>query len=149
MLILGSMPGEESLRRRQYYAHPQNQFWRILGELLGAARELEYMRRLEILQQQRIALWDVARICVRAASSDATIRAAVANDISGLLAREPAIGAVLCNGTKAHELFVRLVAAALPRPVRVERLPSTSPANASMPYARKLALWRRAIASPS
>jgi len=147
VLILGSMPGEESLRRQQYYAHPQNQFWPILGVLTGASPELPYAQRLDRLQRAHVALWDVARVCRRHASSDATIRDAEANDIQGLLAAEPTIATVLCNGSTAHAMFLRLVLPRLERPVRIVGLPSTSPAHAALSRAQKTARWRRALTS--
>lgn len=147
VLILGSMPGEESLRRNEYYAHPRNLFWDFMGELFGAGRELPYAERLARLRQHRIALWDVAHSCRRSGSLDSRIdmTSVAANDFATLLVRCPAIAHVFFNGRKAAELFDRLVA-----PVLGERaqtmlftvLPSTSPANASLPASQKLAQWR-------
>ena len=149
VLIVGSLPGEASLRARQYYAHPQNQFWTILGELAGASKDLAYDRRLARLVAARIALWDVARTCLREASSDASMRDVVPNDFVRLFRASPTLATVLCNGGKAHAMFVRLVLPALARagitPV-VARLPSTSPAHASLRPAEKLARWREALA---
>ena len=152
VLVLGSMPGAESLRRWQYYAHPRNQLWPILGELVGAGRELPYARRLARLRAARIALWDVARTCLRDASADATIADVVPNDFVALLRKAPSIERVLCNGGKAFDMFTRLVLpglehASLARPA--VRLPSTSAAHAARDYAAKLAAWRAALSAAS
>ena len=152
VLILGSMPGEESLRRQQYYANPRNAFWRIMGALLNpeldVAPELPYGARLALLQQRRVALWDVAHRCRRVASADATLRDVEPNAIPALLRRHASIVAVFCNGRTAEQLFRRLVwpevAAHAPQ-VHVGYLPSTSPAHAGMPFARKLAAWRAVL----
>ena len=150
VLVLGSMPGEESLRRQEYYAHPQNQFWRILGQIVGARPDLPYGERLLRLQQARVALWDVVHTCRRDGSADATITDVEPNAIAALLAVTPTIRRVLCNGQKAHDLFVRRIAPQL-APGRVEliRVPSTSPAHAGMRMEQKLAAWRRALVPSS
>jgi TDG/mug DNA glycosylase family protein len=151
LLILGSMPGAVSLAAHRYYAHPYNQFWRIMGALCDAGPELPYEQRLERLQARGIALWDVFASCARPGSLDASIdhASAVVNDVPALLQRCPQIGRICCNGTTSYAAFKRHLAAevALMRPsLRLERLPSTSPANASWSPARKLAAWRAALA---
>ena len=151
LLILGSMPGAVSLAAQRYYAHPYNQFWRIMGALFDAGPDLPYEQRLERLQDRGIALWDVFASCARTGSLDSSIDAAsvVVNDITGLLTRCPQISRICCNGTTAFAAFTRHLGAELAcsRPsLRIERLPSTSPANASWSPARKLAAWRAALA---
>ena len=148
VLILGSMPGEASLRARQYYAFPHNQFWPIMGALFGAGRDLPYARRVARLRAHRIALWDVLRQCERAGSLDgAIVRASeVPNDFVTFFRSHRALRAVFFNGGKAQELFRRHVAPALGAEaahLRYERLPSTSPAHAGLPAAAKLKSWRR------
>ncbi|MBN1268564.1 MAG: DNA-deoxyinosine glycosylase [Kiritimatiellae bacterium] len=148
LLILGTMPGEESLRQRQYYAHPQNAFWHIMGELVGAPREMSYARRLARLRRSRVALWDVAASCRREGSMDQDIEEHTlsANDLQALFRRCPQIRAVFFNGHHAARLFRRFVlpglAAHLQR-LHMETLPSTSPANARLSRAAKLRRWRR------
>lgn len=147
VLILGSMPGEESLRQQQYYAHPRNAFWDIMGELFGAGRELAYADRLARLRKHHVALWDVAYSCQRSGSLDANIdmRSVAANDFAALFAACPAISHVFFNGRKAAELFNRLVMPSLGAPSQTFEfavLPSTSPANASFSAGEKLAQWR-------
>jgi len=146
LLILGSLPGQRSIREQQYYAQPQNAFWRVMGELLGAGPALEYSQRLECLKRHRVALWDVAAAAVRPGSLDASIvHASVAvNDFGAFLAAHRRIERIFFNGAKAAELYRRLVLPRLVEPyasIPTERLPSTSPAHAAMPYARKLEAW--------
>ena len=152
LLILGSMPGVASLRAGEYYAHPHNAFWRIVGELFGIDPGAPYRERLAGLRSVRIALWDVLGSCVREGSLDADIdeSTVVANPIPELLREHPRIRTLCFNGAKAEASFRRHV---LPRLARerarllLHRLPSTSPANASIPYARKLAAWRAACST--
>jgi double-stranded uracil-DNA glycosylase len=148
VLILGSMPGTASLSAQQYYAHPHNQFWSIMGALCGAGWELPYQRRLERLQAHRVALWDVFASCSRRGSLDSAIdhSSAVPNDIPALLRRCPGIRRICCNGTTAYVAFGQHFAATLAHSgMKIERLPSTSPANASWSPARKLEAWRQAL----
>jgi len=150
LLILGSMPGAASLAAGRYYAHPANSFWRILLAALAGGRTLSYPARLRLLEKSRIALWDVLASCVRPGSSDSAIKRSSmrVNDIRGLLARQPGINRIVFNGSKAEECFRRLVLPGLgPRAGRLEllRLPSTSPAHASVTFAAKLRAWRKAL----
>lgn len=143
VLILGSMPGKMSLQQAQYYAHPANAFWKIMGELVGAQPELPYPERLERLRTAGIALWDVLESCERSSSLDAHIRNETANDFAAFFARHPRITRVYFNGGKAEQSFRKFVLGkqALP-PLQLHRLPSTSPAHAGMRYAEKLDAWR-------
>lgn len=146
VLILGSMPGAESLRRQQYYGHPQNFFWGYMGRFFGADPGLPYEERLARLRAAHVALWDVAHRCRRPGSLDSRIETAsvVANDFAGLFAQCPAIHSVFFNGAKSAELFRRLVLPALGQEherLCYEILPSTSPANAAIRPAVKLARW--------
>ena len=144
VLILGSMPGAESLRRREYYAHPHNQFWPIMGALFGATRELPYDARVERLLARGIAVWDVLKHCERAGSLDSSIvrGSEVVNDFGAFFRAHPGIDAIFFNGAKSESVFRREVA--LPgRGMRCTRLPSTSPAHAGLSRAAKLAAWRR------
>lgn len=151
VLILGSMPGTRSLQAAQYYAHPHNLFWEIIADLCCVGRERPYDERLQRLREHRIALWDVARECRRHGSLDGNIRPAsvVPNDFQALFARAPDIHSVFFNGHAAEQLFLRLVAqtlsAAQSQRLTFARLPSTSPAHATLPRAQKKELWQRAI----
>lgn len=148
VLILGSMPGVESLRRKQYYAHPQNQFWTIMGELFGAGREMPYAERVERLLERGVAVWDVLMHCERDGSLDSAIVSGseAVNDFVPFFERHPAIRAVFFNGAKSESLFARHVRPALGAragALRFERLPSTSPTNAGFAPGTKLRAWRR------
>lgn len=143
------MPGAASLARGQYYAHPQNGFWRIMADLAGAPAELPYARRVAALRACGVAVWDVLAECRRAGSLDSAIRRPRCNDIAGLLTRHPQIRAVGLNGGKALQVFRREILPALPPPRRtgleVIPLPSTSPAHARMSWAQKRDSWIAAL----
>lgn len=145
VLVLGSMPGVESLRRAQYYAHPRNAFWPIVGDLFGFDSERPYEERVTALRAARVALWDVLAHCVRPGSLDADIRDEVPNDLPGFLAEHAGVHTIAFNGQKAATAFEKHVAPAIPERLPdlwLERLPSTSPAHASLSRADKLERWR-------
>ncbi len=152
VLILGSMPGAVSLAAHEYYAHPRNAFWRIMGDLIGAGTDLPYARRLEKLKAAGIALWDVIAECHRPGSLDSAIvgESVVANDFSAFLAVHRSIRHVFFNGGAAETKFRRHV---LPQVKNLGlnycRLPSTSPAHAARGYAEKLAAWRVIVEPPA
>ncbi|MBI5891943.1 MAG: DNA-deoxyinosine glycosylase [Nitrosomonadales bacterium] len=148
LLILGSMPGKESLKQNQYYAHPQNAFWKIMGELAGFDPQLPYEERLLKLNEARIALWDVLASCERESSLDTHIRNEETNDFASFFAQHPHITRVCFNGAKAAQSFKRFVSGKqkLP-PLEFVRLPSTSPAHAGLRYEEKLKVWKEAIGS--
>ena len=146
MLVLGSLPGRKSLEMGQYYAQPQNGFWRIMGAIFGAGPSLPYPERLERLIAQRVAVWDVLAAGEREGSLDSAIVPAsiVVNDFAAFFARHADIGFICFNGAKAAELYRRRVSPFLAPPfasLPFRVLPSTSPANASVPFATKLASW--------
>jgi len=144
VLILGLMPGPESLRRKQYYGHPQNAFCGILGDVIGEKIvEKTHDDRLRALLGHRIGLWDVYASCEREGASDTRIRNASHNAIPRLLASHPSIEKVVFNGTKAGSA-ARLIEGN----VACVIAPSTSPAH-TMPYAKKLAAWKRALKAPT
>jgi double-stranded uracil-DNA glycosylase len=147
VLVLGSMPGAMSLRAQQYYAHPQNVFWRILSELLAFDAHADYDRRLAALRAAGIGLWDVLRICDRAGSLDSAIvqGSVEPNDFEKLFTQRPGIARVFFNGTKAEQVFRRMVAPGLSSPVECRRLPSTSSTNARYPFNAKLQAWRPVV----
>jgi len=142
VLILGSMPGEVSLKAAQYYAHPRNAFWRIMGELFGAGLSLPYQERLVVLDGAGIALWDSLRACTRPGSLDSAIRDEEANDFTALFTSFPKITHVFFNGAKSEAAFRRHVLPTLAGSQRVfARLPSTSPAHAGMTVDEKVKRW--------
>jgi hypoxanthine-DNA glycosylase len=147
LLILGSMPGEASLRRQQYYGHRRNAFWPILNALLGIPAGADYDARTRALRAHRIALWDVIAACERRGSLDQAIRAESirVNDFAAFFAAHPGIVRVVFNGATAEREYRRRVLPALPEPQRaiaLQRLPSTSPAHAAMGFDDKLGAWR-------
>ena len=139
VLVLGTLPGEESLRRQQYYAHPRNLFWPIVCALFGATPPADYTERLAFVAAHHIALWDVCEVGERERSADTTIRRERPNAIDRLLDEHPLIRAVAFNGTGARRLHDRH----FPRRPELPylALPSTSPAHATIDFAGKLARW--------
>ena len=137
LLLLGSFPGEESLRQSQYYAHPRNQFWRLLGDVLDTRlAELPYAKRLQTLSRLRIGVWDVITDCERPGSLDGNIRNASLSQFEWLAEHAPKIEVVAMNGRKAGSAETRLSALGYKTLV----LPSSSPAY-TIPYEEKLAAW--------
>ena len=142
-LILGSFPGVASLQAQRYYAHPRNQFWPILSALWGLdLRALPYPERLEVLRERGLGLWDVYARVRREGSLDSAIEAAELNDLAGLRRIAPGLEAVAHNGAESARTMRRLQALGF----AVHRLPSTSPANASWSFERKLNAWAEALA---
>lgn len=145
MLVLGSMPGAASLAAAEYYAHPRNAFWPIMGALFGAGPQLSYRERLQRLNAAGVALWDVIGTCSRAGSLDSAIdpHSIEANDFAGLFAACPHIGHVFFNGSAAETAFRRHVRGRVALPaLHFTRLPSTSPAHAARGFEAKLAAWQ-------
>ena len=147
VLILGSLPGQASLAAGQYYAQPQNAFWRVMGDLFDAGLDRPYDERAARLRAKGIALWDVCAAAVRPGSLDAAIElnSIVTNDFATFFAAHPRIAHVCANGGTAHQLYARRVQPGLPASqaaLPLHRLPSTSPAHARLRYAQKLEHWR-------
>lgn len=145
LLVLGSFPGAASLQAAQYYAHPRNAFWPVMGALLEQPdlAALPYAERLDALRRHCVALWDAVAACRREGSLDTAIEAAEPSDLPHLVARLPRLRAIACNGALAH----RQTLLALGEPaVPVLRLPSTSPAHAGLTLGDKIAAWRAGTA---
>ena len=143
LVVLGSFPGAASLAARQYYAHPRNQFWPLLSALWGVdLTALPYAQRLAVLRERRLGLWDVYASCRRDGSLDSAIEDAQANDLASLRRRAPELRAVAHNGGESARFMRATMALGVP----VVRLPSTSPANASWSFERKLDAWRAVFA---
>lgn len=155
VLVLGSFPGAASLRARQYYAHPQNHFWKILQALwprhpLPPAGTGHYAQRCEWLLARRLGLWDVYESCEREGSLDTAIRNARVNDFARLHGHCPRLAALAHNGAESFRHAPAALAslgAAHPTTIEAVRLPSTSPANASWSFDRKLAAWGELMAA--
>lgn len=146
VLILGSMPGVKSLQAVQYYAHPQNAFWPILGTYCGFAADLPYAQRVQAVCGRGIAVWDVLQSCERAGSLDTAIVGATArpNDLAGFCAKFPTLRGILCNGAKAATTLARSCRS-LPATIAVIPLPSTSPAH-TLARAEKVRRWHEVLA---
>lgn len=147
ILILGSMPSEESLKKQQYYAHPRNGFWPIMLTLLGQPTDLSYARRRKLLIDNHIALWDTLKTCVRSGSLDSAIvdHSIETNDFNTFFARHRRIHAVFFNGQKSQQVYKKLVVPELSEAARQLKqyvLPSTSPAMASLNQEQKLHQWQ-------
>ena len=139
ILILGSIPGIRSLEMQQYYAHPQNKFWKIICEIFSEEFTTNYQQRIEILEKHHIALWDVIDTCERKGSLDSEIRNEEANKIEELLQNFPNIKAIFCNGQKSYKNLQKILGKKFRMPIIV--LPSTSPAYTGLSYFDKLKLW--------
>lgn len=140
LLVLGSLPGERSLAERRYYAHPQNQFWRLMAPVAGCdLPALPYPARLEALLAAHIGLWDVVASATRPGSTDAAMRDIEGHDIAALAATLPQLRAIAFNGGTAHRHGLRQLGAAAGRYVIVA-LPSSSPLH-TVGLAAKAAAW--------
>ena len=139
VIVLGSFPGVASLEAQQYYGHPRNHFWAILGELWNVdLKNAPYPQRLAAAHAHGLGLWDVYARCRREGSLDNAIVDAQPNDLASLTRLAPGLRAVAHNGGESARAMRSTRALGLP----VVRLPSTSPANASWSFERKLAAWR-------
>ncbi len=139
LLILGSLPGEASLAAQRYYAHPQNQFWRLVGGVIGAGlQDMAYEARLATLVTHKIALWDVVANAERQGSLDTAIRNVTANDLAQLVASLPDLRAIAFNGQRAAKIGLKALGPDHAMPVLL--LPSSSPAF-TLPLAAKQAAW--------
>lgn len=146
VLILGSMPGTLSLSQHQYYAHPRNTFWTMMAQLFGFNADMAYADRLQALQLHKLALWDVIRRCEREGSLDSNISNAsiISNDFAGFFAEHPHIQHIFFNGSCAYQEYHKRVKPTLAQQwqtVACTRLPSTSPALASLTFEQKLSAW--------
>jgi hypoxanthine-DNA glycosylase len=138
LLLLGSFPGVASLQARQYYAHPRNQFWPVLGAIWGLdLMAMPYAQRLAAVVDKGLGLWDVYARCRRAGSLDSAITDAQLNPLPAFIASLPALAAVAHNGGESARVMRITRQLGLP----VYRLPSTSPANASWTFERKRMAW--------
>ena len=139
LLILGSLPGARSLAERRYYAHPTNQFWRLLGSVIDQPlAEWAYGERLAALRQAKIGLWDVIRSAERRTSNDAHIRRADPHDLAALVSTLPDLRMIAFNGGKAAAIGRRQIAPL--GAIAIVDLPSSSAANTG-DYMGKLERW--------
>lgn len=144
ILILGSMPGVASLKAHQYYAHPRNAFWPIMGDLFNFDANEPYTTRTQALKNANVALWDVLKECERPGSLDSSIKngSRVANDFVAFFKQHTHIRLIAFNGAEAEKSFRKYVPAIEDFPnTHIVRLPSTSPAH-TMPLKQKMTAWR-------
>lgn len=142
MLILGSMPGGESLRKEQYYGYERNSFWRIVFKLMDEPFCKSYKQKKQFLLRNGIALWDVVKSCERQGSLDANIKRAIVNDFPSFFNEHPKINRVFFNGRTAYDIFKKHVGFTDDRTYTY--LYSTSPAHA-VPFSVKLDNWRQIV----
>lgn len=142
ILILGSVPGVKSLEMQEYYAHPQNAFWKIIYRLFNQEFTTDYHEKINFLKSNHIALWDAIESCERKGSIDSTIKNEAENDILQLLSDYPNIKAIFCNGQKSYKNLLRLLGKDFALPIIL--LPSTSPLH-TIPFDEKLVVWRQII----
>jgi len=151
ILIVGSMPGRESIRRNEYYGHPRNRFWPMIETVLGIPSTLPYAERLQALNDSGVGLWDVLSSCERQGSSDAYIQveSEVYNEFASMLDARRRIRTICCNGMKAYGAFSRQILPTIDISIaeRLDtiRLPSTSAANATYLYEDIVRLWAIAL----
>lgn len=148
ILILGSIPGVASLNANQYYAHPRNAFWKIMGDLIGFDVRTSYPERIDALKNADIALWDVLHSCQRKGSLDTAIEAdsITANDLDAFLDIHSSIKLLCFNGATAERCFRQHVKLKAEHAAIAQiRLPSTSPAHAALSFGQKLSAWRSAL----
>ena len=146
IVILGSMPGVVSLQAVQYYANPRNAFWAIVAELFGIDTECNYESRIRQISRSPLILWDTLKACHREGSLDSKIlkQQIEANNVAGLVEQHSSLRVIAFNGAASAKYFDQLEKHRLPVNHRLAliKLPSTSPANATMNYEQKLAAWR-------
>jgi len=144
ILILGSIPGKESLRKQEYYGHPRNSFWEILSSVTGIACDGDnYLSKTSLIKKADLALWDVCGRALRATSLDSDIKNEIPNPLEDFITAHPSIRGILFNGRKASQLYDKYFRR-YPS-IHYATLLSTSPANAAYSFAEKLENWRNAI----
>ena len=146
--VIGSMPGEVSLAKQEYYGHPKNLFWKFVEEVFPDINfDSPYTSRVQGLIKHHIGLWDVLQVCEREGSLDSAIKNALPNDFSVLSVQVPHLKKLLFNGRKAYDSFMKSPnkAWADNNHISCVLMPSTSPANASIPQAEKLRRWRQEL----
>ncbi len=148
VLILGSFPGKCSLQEKQYYAHPRNVFWQIMGEMFQFDSTISYQQRISIVNAHKIGIWDVMQSCERHGSLDSKIKTTsiVVNDFTHFFNNHPKLRLIAFNGSKAESEFKRRILPEqgnLKKDIDIIRMPSTSPAMATMTYQEKYQAWSR------
>ncbi|MEN8136498.1 MAG: DNA-deoxyinosine glycosylase [Thermodesulfobacteriota bacterium] len=148
VLILGTMPGEESLKQNEYYAYPRNSFWKIMATLFGFDSSATYEQKTQVLLQNKIALWDVISSCQREGSLDSSIKneTIIENDFNAFFKRNSHITHVFFNGARAENEYRKKILPKLSKTkhdIKYARLPSTSPAMAQLSLNAKILEWSK------
>ena len=148
ILILGSMPGVKSLEEQQYYAHPRNRFWKVIGRICNEPKlsEFDYKTKLKTLLKSNIALWDTIKSCARVGSLDSDIKNEKPNDIRNLLKRYPNIKMICLNGNKSYTAFKKYFPDLLEK-YACHKMPSTSPANARYNLDKLIEEWNKGLSA--
>ena len=141
LLILGTMPGVESLKQQAYYGHTRNLFWKLIAEVTGETAPESYEDKKKYLLRHNIALWDICQVCVRPGSLDSNISDEVPNDIKSFILEHPHLKAIGCNGKESARMFKKYIVGI--ENVPLISLPSTSPANAGVSWEKKVEEWKR------
>jgi len=141
ILILGTMPGIESLRQQAYYANPRNLFWKLIAGVIGETAPENYEDKKAYLRRHKVALWDMCQVCNRSGSLDSNISDEVPNDIKTFIAVHPHLKAIGCNGMESARMFRKHIVGI--ENVQFIPLPSTSPANAGVSREKKEEAWCR------
>lgn len=145
-LILGTMPGIKSLEAGEYYAHPQNRFWQLMGDIIGFDTTTPYHERVRYIKNEGIAIWDVLQECTREGSLDSAIKNARPNDFEQFLSDHPTINKIIFDSGTAEKFFKKYYKHLILNPRwKFDRVPSPSPAHASRTYEEKLSLWKQAF----
>lgn len=139
ILVLGTMPGIQSLELNQYYGHNRNAFWKLVFTIFNEPFSTDYEIRKEVVLKNNIAVWDVLKACIRKGSLDSAIEQEVPNDFKAFLEAHPHIEHIFFNGQKAAQYFKKYVSVS--EKYKLHTLPSTSPAHAGMVFESKLAAW--------
>mgnify|MGYP001567098929 FL=1 len=143
ILILGSLPGEKSLQMAEYYAHPQNRFWRVLAKLTNSPLPIDYGEKIDLLLKNNLGVWDVVKTAKRIGSLDTNILDEVPNDLEGFIEDHPNLEVIVFNGSKSQKLFDKYF---IREPnLKYLELPSTSPANATYNFERLCERWLQIV----
>jgi hypoxanthine-DNA glycosylase len=140
ILILGTMPGVESLKKQEYYSHPRNIFWKLIAEVIGEPAPIDYKERKQYLLKNGIALWDMCKVCIRSGSLDNNAADEEPNNIPSFVAEHSHIKLIGCNGKAAYEMFQKYVDVIAG--IKVVKLPSSSPTNTTITWEEKLKFWK-------
>ncbi|MEH7225350.1 DNA-deoxyinosine glycosylase [Bacillus sp. JJ1566] len=127
VLILGSMPSVESLRKQEYYGNKHNHFWKIMFQLFDSHEIIDYAEKLAFLKDRKIALWDVLYSCHREGSLDSHIKNEEPNEIESFVKKHPSLRLIVCNGTKSYKSYQKYIGLERFPGIEVIKLPSTSP----------------------